>query len=58
MKGAAAFRALVRLFLWRGRGIIGIVTEVLMALEKRLLPETLITQVAVERLLVCVDKHV
>lgn len=57
-KRAAAFRALVRLFLWRGRGIIGVVAEVLMALKKLLLPEALITLVAVERLLVRVDKHV
>ena len=57
-KGPTAFWALVRLFLWCGRGIIGVVVEVLMALEKLLLSELLITLVAFKRFLVRVDKHV
>ena len=57
-EGPAAFRTLVRLFLWCRRGIVGVVVEVLMALEELLLAELLITLVTFERFLVRVDEHV
>ena len=56
-KGPTAFWALVRLFLWCGRGIIGVAAEVLMALEKLFLSEVLITLVTFKRLLVRVNEH-
>ena len=57
-EASVALRALVGLLLGRGWDIGGVVVEVLVPLEKLLLPEALVTLIALERLLVRVDQHV
>ena len=46
---------LVGLLLGRWRDIGGVVVEVLVPLEKLLLPEALVTLIALEGFLICVD---
>ena len=57
-EASVALRTLVGLLLGRRRDIGGVVVEVLVPLEKLLLPEALITLITLERLLVRVDQHV
>ena len=57
-EASVALRALVGFLLRRRRDIGGVVVEVLVPLEKLLLPEALVTLIALERLLVRVDQHV
>ena len=57
-EASVALRTLVGFLLGWGRDIGGVVVEVLVPLEELLLPEALVTLIALERLLVRVDQHV
>ena len=57
-KASVALSTLVSLLLGRWRDVGRVVVEVLMPLEQLLLPEALVTLVALIRLLVRVDQHV
>ena len=57
-EASVALSALVGLLLRSRRHIGGVVVEVLVPLEQLLLPEALVTLIALIRLLVSVDQHV
>ena len=57
-EGFAAFRTFVPLLAGRGRYIIGVVVEVLVATEQLLLPETLVALVTLVGLLIRMNQHV